>query len=200
MDAPLAFPEDATLATIPSSSDATIVKPPGVMTLRQWGEQTMGGGKHAGKTFSDILAIDASYVEFMKKKSDCTSAWALSFHNYVLAVDRMTQPESMGARQQVLTPQMIKMTKEEWSQQGAIVTDWDVIDELKNPHGSEVPQGITSLASGPMTGERMATSSDDHKKMQVDMQKETRDRVNQIQTQIAILQRELTFLMPAEEP
>jgi len=32
------------------------------------------------------------------------------------------------------------------------------------------------------------------------MEKETRDHVNQIQTQIAILQRELTFLMPAEEP
>ena len=79
------------------------------------------------------------------------------------------------------------------------MTDWDVIDELKDHHGSEVPQGITSLASGPMMGKRMTPTSEDHKKMQVDMEKETRDHVNQIQTQIAILQRELTFLMPAED-
>lgn len=80
LDVPLAFPEDSTLSMLPSASEVDIVKPPGVMTLREWGEQTLTGGKHAGKSFSQALAIDASYAEYMKK-IDCTPPWALSFHN-----------------------------------------------------------------------------------------------------------------------
>ena len=199
LDSPLTVPEDATLTNISSVNDAKIVKPPGVTTLRQWGDQVLGGGKHAGKTFAQVLAIDASYVEFMKRKGDCTSAWALSFHNYVLATARMETTMPVESQQPVLTPQMIKKTREEWAQQGATATDWDVIDDLNSYHRSEVPVGIPSMASGSAPGKRGVPLLEDHQKMQVDLAKENRDRVTQIQTQIAILQRELAFLMPAEE-
>lgn len=59
------------------------------------------------------------------------------------------------------------------------------------------PSGITSLASGSMPSKRVLPPSENTMKMSVE--KETLDRVSQIQAQIAILQRELDFLMPAED-
>ena len=40
----------------------------------------------------------------MKKKRDLTSPWALSFQNYVRAVDQANQSPKMEQRQSVLTP------------------------------------------------------------------------------------------------
>ena len=200
LDVPLTFPEDNTLSMMPAVSEVEIVKPPGVRTLREWGEQILAGGKHSGKSFSQALAVDASYAEFMKKKKiDCASPWALSFHNYVLAMEKSEQSRGPELRQRVLTPAMIQQAKQEWALHGAVATDWDVVDELKGMHGSEVPMGITSSASGSAPTKRMLPVNETSKKMSVDMQKETMDRVNQIQTQIAILQRELNLLLPEED-
>ena len=89
LDVPLPFPEDRALATMPEPSEIKIVKPP--------------------------VAVDASYGEFMKKKGDLTSPWALSFQNYVRAVDQANQSPKMEQRQSILTPAMIAKMKQEWA-------------------------------------------------------------------------------------
>ena len=199
LDSPLRMPEDSALAQISLADQVQIVKPPGVETLREWGEQILSGGKYAGRKFADVLAIDAGYVEFMKKKTDCTSAWALSFHNYVLAMEKHGLPSTQAPIPPVGSQSVIMKAKQTWIENGAAVTDWDIVDDMKASRSSEIQMGTTSLASGANPVKRMNPSQETTQKMKVDMDKETWERVQQIQTQITILQRELSHLMPAED-
>ena len=139
LDVPLPFPEDHALAMAPDPNEFKIAKPPGVKTLRDWGDQVLAGGKHVGKTFAQALAVDASYGELMKEKGDLTSPWAMSFQNYVKAVDQANQMPKMEPRQAVLTPTMMAKMKQEWAMNGAAATDWDVIEEWKGSPSLEVP-------------------------------------------------------------
>ena len=193
------LPEDSILAQISLADQVRIVKPPGVETLREWGGQILSGGKYAGRNFAEVLAIDAGYVEFMKKKTDCTSAWALSFHNYALAMEKHGMPSTQEPIPPVGNQSVIMKAKQTWIENGAAVTDWDIVDEMKASRSSEIPMGTTSLASGAVPVKRTNPSTETTRKMNVDMDKETWERVQQIQTQITILQRELSHLMPAED-
>ena len=94
---------------------------------------------------------------------------------------------------------MIQQVRKDWNQNGETATDWDIIDELKGKGSSEVQFGITSLASGSTNAKRGPPTTETTQKMNVDFAKETQERVHQIQAQIAILQRELSHLMPAED-
>ena len=94
---------------------------------------------------------------------------------------------------------VIMKAKQTWIENGAAVTDWDIVDEMKASRSSEIQMGTTSLASGANPVKRMNPSQETTQKMKVDMDKETWERVQQIQTQITILQRELSHLMPAED-
>ena len=198
LDVPLPFPEDRALATMPDPSEIKIVKPPGVTTLREWGDQVLAGGKHVGKTFAQAPAVDASYGEFMKKKGDLTSLWALSFQNYVRAVDQANQSPKMEQRQPILTPAMIAKMKQEWAMNGAVATDWDVIEELKGSPSSEVPLRITTSASGSAATKRGPPADDNVWDMKVEISHEASLRVEQIQRQIALLQDEMRRILPAE--
>lgn len=80
--------EDSVLVQIFLVDQVQIVKFLGVEIFREWGEQIFSGGKYVGRKFVDVLVIDAGYVEFMKKKTDCTLVWVLSFYNYVLAMEK----------------------------------------------------------------------------------------------------------------
>ena len=197
VDMPLPFQEDHTLSVMPEYDATNIVKPPGIQTLRQWGEEVLAGGKHVGKTFAEARAIDASYAHFMVKKGDCTSAWAKSFHNYLKAMENVTDSHPADQRP-VMTSSTAAMVKKNWAMNGAIATDWDVVDELRSQQSAEVPKGITSLASG-SGAKRGPPVSSDPWAMQTEMSYEASLRVQQIQAQIAILQDEMNRLVPSAE-
>eukprot|EP00913_Durusdinium_trenchii_P007300 g6862.t1 len=169
-----------------------------VMTLRDWGDQVLAGGKHVGKTFAQALAVDASYGEFMKKKGDLTSPWAMSFQNYVRALEKANQMPKMEPRQMALTPTMMAKMKQEWAMNGATATDWDVIEEWKDAPSSEVPAWITTSASGSTAAKRGHPADEEVWNMKVEISHEASLRVEQIPRQIALLQDEMRRILPAE--
>ena len=161
------------------------------------GEEILAGGKRVGKTFAEARALDASYAHFMVKKGDCTSAWAKSFHNYLKAMEQVSSRPQADQRP-IMTASAAAMVKKNWAKNGAIATDWDVVDELKSQQSAEVPKGITSVASW-SKAKRGPPASGDPWAMQTEMSYEASLRVEQLQTQIAILQDEMSRLLPSAE-
>ena len=134
----------------------------------------------------------------MKKKGDLTSPWAMSFQNYVRAVEQANQVPKMELHQAVLTPTMMAKMKQEWAMNGAAATDWDVIEEWKGSPSSEVPARITTSASGSAAAKRGPPADDQVWNMKVEISHEASLRVEQIQRQIALLQDEMRRILPAE--
>ena len=83
-DTELPFAED-----IPKVEGKIITRPPGVQTLRQWGEQVFPEGKHKGKTFHTVYHTDLKYRSYMKSYCHLTSGWPKSFQNYILAMEQV---------------------------------------------------------------------------------------------------------------
>ena len=88
LDQPLPYPEDPSLTYMTVTVDEDVKRPPGIHSLRQWGQMVMGEGKHKGQSFMDVISKDREYSNWMKKHQRLSSDWALSFQNFVKAWDQ----------------------------------------------------------------------------------------------------------------
>eukprot|EP00435_Cladocopium_sp_Y103_P016153 s30_g4.t1 len=151
-----------------------IHRPPGIQTLRQWGEQVFPEGKYQGATFISVCNKDAKYTAYMKGHSHLTSPWAKSYQNFVKA---MAMP--VGAFPSVcLTPK---------ASQGNLppspsVSEWDV---LSSPSCSQRPNVPPSKGK---RGPAEVEIEPENPKMDVVKDAE---KQQELLTKIAILQREL---------
>jgi hypothetical protein len=68
--------------------DEDIRRPPGITSLRQWGQMKLAEGKHRHKTFMEVINEDRDYATWMKKHPKLASDWATSFQNFVKAWDQ----------------------------------------------------------------------------------------------------------------
>eukprot|EP00435_Cladocopium_sp_Y103_P065490 s837_g27.t1 len=71
-DAELTLSVDPSLA-YENPVQEVIHRPPGVVTLRQWGNQVFPEGKHMGATFIAVYNKDPKYMAYMKGHSHLTS-------------------------------------------------------------------------------------------------------------------------------
>ena len=64
---------------------ATVTRPAGIETLRDWGAVLLPAGKHKAKSHSAAFEADLAYAALMARKTTLTSAWARSFQQYSIA-------------------------------------------------------------------------------------------------------------------
>ena len=153
-----------------------IVRPPGIQTMRQWGEQVFPEGKHQGSKCLTVYNKDLKYVTYMKSHSNLTSPWAKSFQNFC---KMMAQPTSSTS-----VPGLSPKTLKDVQLLSPSVSEWDV---MGSPPSTPPPPV-------PMKGKRGSMEVEiekNHTKMDVvkDAEKE-----QDLLTKIAILQRELDNL------
>lgn len=60
-------------------------RPKGIHTLKEWGLLIFPDGVHKGKSFSNIYQCEKDYCHRLATRK-CTSAWAKSFQQYMLAM------------------------------------------------------------------------------------------------------------------
>ena len=89
----LPFPEDSSL-NYACPTKATIRRPQGVKTMEEWGSQIFPEGKHSGETFKTVHDQDPKYRSFMMNHPNLTNPWALSFQNYVRAMNLVAMQAS----------------------------------------------------------------------------------------------------------
>ena len=169
-DVELALSVDPSLA-YENPTQETIHRPPGVATLRQWGNQVFPEGKYQGTTFIAVYNKDQKYTAYMKGHSHLTSAWAKSFQNFVKA---MHMP--MGSQQTpCLTPKGTTSPS---------ASEWDL---LSSPGLSQAPTCQNRGKRGQIESEMEGEIA------KMDLEKD-RDKEQMLESKIAILQRELDRL------
>ena len=205
-DQRLTFGEDPKLSTRQSYPDAVsseIQRPPGINTLREWGQLQIPSGKFVNKTFEEAHA-DLGYVRQMWSRG-AVSAWVRSFQMYCRARSQMTsayvhKQHDMGINVD-LNQLMVETTKDEVlrnaenkvspepvsmsaaksavavKSQGAVnINDWIKIEEDAKP----------SAESSRSTKRGSANTQSGNMKIEPNP-----ERVQALRTQIAILEREL---------
>ena len=172
-DKPLEFPEDQSLKMTDLSS-VQIKRPPGVDTVRQWGQQVLPEGKKQGMTFAQVYQEDARYRALMMNHSHLTSAWALSYQNYVRARSKVES----GLMANTSSGNQKPVTRAPKVSEGS---DWELMIDEEN-------QGKKT------TSKRAASSATPTMMTEKDPEKE-----QEIMTKIAILQRELAMVKGKEE-
>jgi hypothetical protein len=190
-------PKLSTSKQYPETAPAEIQRPPGVSTLRDWGQLKMSSGKHGGKTFEQAHT-DLCYVRQMWNRKE-VSAWVRSFQMYCRARSQMTseyafkmqemgvEVDLVGLQTQVTTanssshsaaPKPISKPKAvaQLSQSKASQEEWINIEEEVQTKSE--PRRTTKRGSSKPKTTSMATEIN-------------ATRVQELRTQIAILQREL---------
>lgn len=164
--------------------------PPGIRNLRQWGSLVIPSGKNQGKSFSQVFEMDKSYVYQIRNRR-AVSSWLRSFQNFVIAREKYEMKNQTPVppvtaqyvtstalpRRAALPKAAPKMEKPE---------DWQVIPEVEivKKEKNKRPNEPSKNASSSM----MPTDPNP-------------ERVRLLQTQIAVLQRELAreTQVPADE-
>jgi uncharacterized small protein (DUF1192 family) len=172
VDASLAF-EDRQLPEIKSR------RPPGVMTLREWGQLKFPEGKWRHKSFFQAYQEDPKYGKFMKEHRKLVSAWALSFQAYVEAMDRMQEDCSKAfyqeyARQWAKTEMSKMYPKAE-------------IEKSQGPEWELLTGGVSSRPMSTMSSPSQKRPMEEE---QSQMAIEVQQKEEKI-TRMAILQREM---------
>ena len=169
MTSELQMPEDQTLWVKDQYTAAgEIMKPPGIQTLEEWGQVRAQAGKHPGKTFAEIYDKDPCYL-FQLKNRKGVSAWVRSLQMYTRARLEITNQALEKDRQMPLLPtkgQRSKKVEEGWTEvaQSSNQEVHRTKNDLKRP--AEEEQSDMAVEASP-------------------------ERVIELQTKIAILQREL---------
>eukprot|EP00435_Cladocopium_sp_Y103_P062813 s917_g24.t1 len=168
-------------------------RPPEVNTLRDWGKLVMPDGKHRGKTFEQAFA-DQNYV-FQLKNRRATSAWVKNFQMYSrcrvhydyahskemyekgipVTTEMLSQMVSQPA-DQAIVPSEIPKAKAQSSKSNC-PDDWTQVEEVPIKK-AEISKRTASQVSGKTSQRSMSMEPDTEK-------------INRLQTQIALLQREL---------
>jgi hypothetical protein len=176
-DAELRLQVDPALA-FESPVQEVIHRPPGVTTLRQWGEQIFPEGKHQGASFIQVYNRDVKYTTYMKSHSHLTSPWAMSFQNFAKAM--AMPPGSLQVSQAI--PKAAGTSS-------SASSEWDVVG---SPAQKQMPTMPSSTKRG--APEPMLDEIQDIMELERDVEKEQK-----ILTQMAILQRELERLKQPEK-
>ena len=196
LDRQLTTPVDASLQTIRMHSELPVaqVRPPQVNSLTDWGSMVIPSGKHVNKTFSEVYEEAPSYVNQMWNRHG-VSTWVRSFQLYCRERRSASQearrrkvqeeiqtayPAASGAQGQLpvmpksKAPQPISQVRPKSKSEPNVSEGW-----IQIPIDTPVPEQTAS-------GKRGLATSSNNMETQVDP-----DKVSQLQTQIAILQREL---------
>ena len=157
------------------------VRPPGIQTFEAWGRLTVKDGKHKGKAYKVIYAADVNYKNYMKRATTLTSAWALSFQHYCRARDvEAAQKEKELPTERELTPE--ERARDLWG-----VLDWEKI--YAEERAKEVATGSD--------GKRQLEGSS--RVISMESSTEQTKHIQELQTKIALLQRELRAAPNGEE-
>eukprot|EP00435_Cladocopium_sp_Y103_P036498 s2051_g9.t1 len=181
LDNPLPFPEDPSLTYMTVTVDEEVKRPPGVHSLRQWGQMVMGEGKHKSLTFLEVIHKDRGYADWMKKHQRLSSDWALSFQNFVKAWDQthgQSQSVQVTPKAKALAPSRKEPPRSVWSE--------DEEELVMIEQGTTVPK--TSREGNSMSSGKRGIGSEDVDKMQAEVNPQL---VQQLQLQIAMLQDQL---------
>lgn len=155
-----------------------IHRPAGVNSLREWGQMVFPDGAHKNETFLHVVKTNPKYASYIKNHPKLTSDWAKSFKEFVRAWEQMKQP--MG--QQAIP--MVKAKSKNKTPSELEAEEWEAnmvegIQEVLTPR-------VTVEKKTPKRGLTSSSTSVEHMQTEIDP-----DQVNQLQTQIAILQRQL---------
>eukprot|EP00435_Cladocopium_sp_Y103_P025876 s3236_g6.t1 len=149
--------------------------PPGIRTLAQWGEQRIPSGKKAGKTFNEVFMENDGYMMQVKNRK-AVSPWLRSFQNYLTARWKhraLQQLPVTPMQSQGVPSDGSKMTKPSQSSR-APDHDWEKVGYPSTSHKRAIPE----IEKGTSSSTSMTTEPN-------------QDKIEKLQTQIAILQREL---------
>lgn len=167
--------------------------PPGVKNLQQWGETVIPSGKQRGRTFQDVVENDPCYV-FQIRHRKAVSPWLRSLQNYLIAREkyqlRHQVPIPPKVQGDVNRPKPTPLPKASATKEKSN-KEWEVITQM------------TSTSSTPAkaaTNKRAPEAMEYQDKINMPVEPDA-ERVQQIRTQIALLQRELAreTLVPDEE-
>ena len=188
LDQPLSGEENEELGTdqfnLHTFKDATYTKPPGIVSLREWGSVIIPDGKHRGMTHEEAFNTDLQYSLLMARKTTLTSAWSLSFANYVTA-------RLKTAANQPKTKQPVVKTEGYESEGWGIVSTEPETDSGKKDQNKANPKRTAKRTNPKAT---RATSST----MKVDETSEAEKMT--IATRKALLLRELAILEKLQQP
>ncbi|CAL1146064.1 unnamed protein product [Cladocopium goreaui] len=172
VDASLAF-EDRQLPEIKSR------RPPGVMTLKEWGQLKFPEGKWRHKSFFQAYQEDPKYGKFMKEHRKLVSAWALSFQAYVEAMDRMQEDCSKAFYQEYAR----QWAKAEMSKMYPKAE----IEKSQGPEWELLTGGVTSRPMSTMSSpSQKRPMEEEQSQMAIEVQQK-----EEMITRMAILQREM---------
>ena len=183
LDTPLTGPEDPSL----SFEQAPVIKrhrPPGISTLREWGEMKLPEGKWKGSTFAEAFSKDNKYVQFMTSHTKLVSPWALSFQSYARA--RVVAQNGFLEMKNKMEVEMEKKIRSmiqaaPWKLSHPSNVDWEVISQAAQ---STSPR--TTVAMGSL---KRAMEEDEKHKMIPEFSMETRkDKM----TKMAVMQHRAT--------
>ena len=176
--------EDPTLMSATRQAlDYTYMIPPGMTSLKQWGQEKMSTGKHAGQSFDVLFEMDANYVNFILHHKRLTGVDMRSFQNYCMA---RRKKEAEASQMPVRKTKGKSSTESEWSH-----IDWETMEYME-AHQTQGPMTKTtekSPASSKGTPHKRALpTAKDEKPMTIEPNPQ---HIQALQTQIAVLQREL---------
>ena len=192
LDEALSGDENPSLAASSEGMLQVYHRPPGIHTLSQWGLLKMNTGKHKGKTFDQIFSVDPAYAQRLQNRRDLVATDLLSFQNYTKARVKkeheaegrmsvcpfMQDVEWKPNSQRPIPPRGSKMPNRD---------EWEMIQHQIGYQGKgESSKAVKRTWKEPSQAQAMD--------QEVDSQ-----RIQQLQTQVTILQRELARMMPAAE-
>ena len=171
MTAELQVPEDPALGVKDQYTEmGEIKKPPGIQTLEEWGRVRAQAGKHPGKTFAEIYDMDPCYLSQLRNRTG-VSAWVKSLQMYTRARLEIVNKELEKERQMPVKPK--KVSEKTQPEEG-----WTEI----------ASQSSNTKSSGKIKTDLKRPAEEEQQEMRVEA---CPQRVNDLRTQIAILQREL---------
>eukprot|EP00435_Cladocopium_sp_Y103_P058128 s1760_g20.t1 len=152
-------------------------RPPGVMTLREWGQLSFPDGKWKGHSFAKVYKEDPKYAKYMQEHKKLVSAWAMSFQAFVNAMSKMEE-ECSASFYQEYARQLMK------AELAKIYPKPETV-ESRGPEWEVLTGSVTSSPSSSVMGIKRPME-EENTKMATDVtQKEEKI------TRMAILQREM---------
>lgn len=173
-----------------------IQRPPGVCSLGEWGAMVIPSGKFQGKSYEEAAQDDGYVNQIWNRRA--VSAWLRSFQMYARA-RRQAEAEWSRQQQQVIKP---------GNQNQGLMPTPKAMSPVKMP-SEDAPWVKVNMEPAPSPSKPKAGSPETMKRRQPEESSSSvkamqttpdPDRINQIQAQIAVLQRELARATAVEDP
>ena len=185
-DAPLAGEEDPEM-DVPKIKNLEELPghPPGINSLREWGETVFPEGKHVQKTFRWVYEQDQQYTNFMIKNTRLKTAWTKSFQGYCKHRMAIASKHNSLIHQRQL--EAILKAKSQTGESGDLLS--------KEPEMAGKGSTDWELLSARQEGNQSSSASKRHLASEMKMETEvTLATKEEAAAKIAILQREIEKL------